>query len=309
MSITPDLFGIEHVGIHFPHKHLLSVLIEEAQQTGCLKLLLNTTVTELMTEQDQVIGLKAKCKDEEVEVRSKIVVGADGRYSTVRKLAGIPAQIIKHGYDVLWAKIPVPPDWEPTMRMVLVNNTQMTLFACTGGFVQIGWQIEEGSFPSLRKQHFQPFIDTLIKAAPILKPFVDEHIRGWDDFKCLPVQSCRCETWVKNGLILMGDAAHTMSPAGGIGVNAAMKDADVLAPIIRDALLAQDFSRDRLIAFEQMRKDEIKRLQEGQIRQEKSIRKLLDHHILMRLFYWNMRVLDKMPWKGKIFAKMYAADK
>lgn len=309
MSITPDLFGIEHVGIHFPHKHLLSVLIEEAQQSGSFELLMNTSVMDLMMEQDQVIGLKAKRKDQEVEVHSKIVVGADGRHSSVRKLADIPTKIVKHGYDVLWAKIPTPPDWEPTMRIVLVNNTQITLFACTGGFVQIGWQIDEGSFPSLRKQNLQPFIDTIIKAAPELKPFVDLNIRDWNDFIYLPVQSCKCETWVKNGLIIMGDAAHTMSPAGGIGVNAAMKDADVLAPIIRDALQAHDFSRAKLITFEQMRRDEINKLQEGQVRQEKTMRKLNNSTILKHLFYWNMRILDKMPWKGKIFAKMYAANK
>jgi 2-polyprenyl-6-methoxyphenol hydroxylase-like FAD-dependent oxidoreductase len=309
LSITPNLFGIEHVGIHFPHKHLLSVLIQEAQQTGCFELLMNTSVSELMMEQDQVVGLKVKCKDGEAEIRSKIVVGADGRYSSIRKLAGIPTKIMKHGYDILWAKIPTPPDWEPTMRIVLVNNTQITLFACTGGFVQIGWQIEEGSFPSLRKQHFQPFIDTLIKAAPELKPFVDLHIRDWNDFICLPVQSCKCETWVKDGLIIIGDAAHTMSPAGGIGVNAAMKDSEVLAPIIWEAIQSQDFSRAKLMAFEQMRRDELNRLQEGQVRQEQSMRKLNDSKILKHLFYWNMRVLDKMPWKGKIFAKMYAANK
>jgi len=309
MSITPELFGIEQVGIHFPHQHLLSALIEEARQTGCFELLMNTTVKELMMEQDRVTGLKAKSKDGEVEVRSKIVVGADGRHSSVRKLAGIPTKIKKHGYDVLWAKIPAPPDWEPTMRMVLVDHTQITLFACTGGFLQIGWQIAEGSFPSLKKQDFRPFIDTLIKAAPELKPYVERHIRDWNDFMCLPVQSCTCETWVKNGLIIMGDAAHTMSPAGGIGVNAAMKDADVLAPIIWDAIQDQDFSRDKLIAFEQMRRDEIDKLQEGQVRQEKAMQRLNGSKLLKHLFYWNMRVLDKMPWKGKIFAKMYAANR
>ncbi|GAB2717565.1 FAD-dependent monooxygenase [Paenibacillus thermoaerophilus] len=309
MSVTPDLFGIEHVGIHFPHKHLLRVLIEEAQQTGCFQLLMKTTVTELIVEQDQVVGLKAKSKDGEVEVRSKIVVGADGRHSIVRKLANIPTQIAKHGYDVLWAKIPAPSDWEPTMRIVLANRTQITLFACTGGFIQIGWQIPEGSFPALRKQHFQPFIDTLLKAAPELKPFVDRHIRDWNDFICLPVQSCKCETWVKNGLVIMGDAAHTMSPAGGIGVNAAMKDSEVLAPILWDALQSQDYSRAKLMAFEQMRRDEINKLQEGQVRQEKAMEKLNKSIMLKRLFYWNMRVLDKMPWKGKIFAKMYTANK
>ena len=100
-----------------------------------------------------------------------------------------------------------------------------------------------------------------------------------------------------------------MSPAGGIGVNAAMKDSDVLAPIICDALQAQDFSRAKLMAFEQMRRDEIDKLQEGQVRQEKAMEKLNKSIMLKRLFYWNMRVLDKMPWKGKIFAKMYAANK
>jgi 2-polyprenyl-6-methoxyphenol hydroxylase-like FAD-dependent oxidoreductase len=105
--------------------------------------------------------------------------------------------------------------------------------------VQIGWQIAEGSFPALRKQDFRPFIATLIKAAPELQPYVDQHIRDWNDFVCLAVQSCECDTWVKDGLILMGDAAHTMSPSGGIGVNAAMADAESLAPVILEALQAE----------------------------------------------------------------------
>jgi 2-polyprenyl-6-methoxyphenol hydroxylase-like FAD-dependent oxidoreductase len=309
MSITPDLFGIDHVGIHFPHKHLLSVLMEEAEQTGNFELMIRTSVSELIMEGEQVIGLLAKRDGERTEIRSKVVVGADGRYSTVRKLAQIPTQTMKHGYDVLWAKIPTPASWEPTMRMVLVNNTQITLFASTGGYVQIGWQIGEGSFPELRKTSFQPFIDILLNAAPELAPFVEKHIRSWNDFICLSVQSCKCEIWVKDGLVIMGDAAHTMSPAGGIGVNAAMKDADVLAPILAEAIAQNTFTADRLKAFELSRRDEIAKLQEGQVRQEKAMRKLNSSTMLKHLFYWNMKVVDKLPWKGTIFLKMYAAQK
>lgn len=309
MSITPELFGIEHVGIHFPHKHLLAVLIDEAKQTGYFELLLKTTVSELIYDREQIVGLKAKSNGEEIVIQSKLVVGADGRYSTVRKLAQIPTEIKRHGYDILWAKIPVPKDWEPTMRMVLVNNTQISLFASTGGYVQIGWQIEEDSFPRLRKQNFQPFIDILLKAAPELKDAVESNIRGWNDFICLTVQSCVCETWVKNGLVIMGDAAHTMSPSGGIGVNAAMTDAEVLAPVIKEALHANDLTEGYLKRFEQLRREEIAKLQAGQVKQEKGMQKLYRSSLLMNLFYWNMKLLDKLPWKGKIFAKMYAAQK
>ncbi|MEB3104092.1 FAD-dependent monooxygenase [Ferviditalea candida] len=309
MSITPDLFGIEHVGIHFPHRHMLSVLVEEADSTGSFELLMKTTVTGLLSENGQITGVKARRAGEELEIGARIVVGADGRFSAVRSYAHIPVEIRKHGYDVLWAKIPTPANWEPTMRMVLVNNTQISLFASTGGYVQIGWQIAEGSFPELSKTSFAPFIEMLIKSAPELEPYVSEHIRNWSDFVCLPVQSCVCETWVKNGLVLIGDAAHTMSPAGGIGVNAAMKDADVLVGVLTGAIRRGDCSEANLKAFEDARREEIGRMQEGQIRQEKSLQKLNSSKVLMHLFYWNMRVLDKMPWKGKLFAKMYTAQK
>ena len=86
---------------------------------------------------------------------------ADGRFSTVRKLAKIPYEKIKHGYDLLWARIPAPQTWEPTVRMALVNHDQLALFTQEGGFVQIGWNIPEGSFPELKKQSFTPFVNQI----------------------------------------------------------------------------------------------------------------------------------------------------
>jgi 2-polyprenyl-6-methoxyphenol hydroxylase-like FAD-dependent oxidoreductase len=271
-AVTPGP-GNEHVGIHVPQNHLLSVLIKEAGQYDHYQLMMNTTVMDLIQdEQGNYVGVKAKRNGEEITIHSSVIVGADGRYSTIRKLANIPVSIMKHGYDLLWAKIPSPAGWEPTIRLTMVNDNQLALFTQAGGFIQIGWNIEEGSYPVLRKQSFEPFIKQLLDAFPELNEIVRGHIQSWKDFVLLQVQSCRCETWVKDGLVIMGDAAHTMSPTGALGINCAMKDADVLAEILKEVLLQKDTSAKQLKHFENARREEIEKQQEQQMKQESSFR-------------------------------------
>jgi 2-polyprenyl-6-methoxyphenol hydroxylase-like FAD-dependent oxidoreductase len=259
----------DHVGIHVPQAHLLSAIIEESAENNNFRILFNTSVKELIQdEQGFYTGVKALQDGEEILISSKVTIGADGRYSTVRKLAKIPTVEMTHGYDVLWAKIPAPAGWEPTTRMVLVNGLQLALFTQTGGYIQIGWNIQEGSFPRLRKGSIQPFLEPLIESFPELSQIVDEHLRSWNDFVCLKVQSSRCETWVENGLILIGDAAHTMTPTGAIGINCGMKDAHILAPILTKAIQEKNMSAEHLKIFEMNRKNEIKTQQIMQLKQE-----------------------------------------
>ncbi|MEH7502171.1 FAD-dependent monooxygenase [Neobacillus drentensis] len=269
-TITPSI-DEDHVGIHVPQANLLSAMNQESGQYENYRLFFNTTVTELMQDDRGVYtGVKAIRDGQEIMITSSVVVGADGRYSTVRKLANIPTVEMTHGYDVLWAKIPAPAGWEPTTRMVLVNGHQLALFTQTGGFIQIGWNIEEGAFPSLRKQSLQPFLEPLIESFPELKELVLQHLQTWNNFVCLKVQSSRSDTWVKDGLIIIGDAAHTMTPTGAIGINCGMKDAHVLAPILTKALLEKNITAHRLKIFEKNRKTEIKEQQEMQMKQEAS---------------------------------------
>jgi 2-polyprenyl-6-methoxyphenol hydroxylase-like FAD-dependent oxidoreductase len=257
--------GMSHVGIHFPHSHLLNVLIEESLKYKHYQLMMDTKLTELMQdEHGSYIGVKANKRGKDITISSSVVVGADGRYSTVRKLADIPTKIIRHGYDVLWAKIPSPARWEPTIRMALVNNHQLALFTQAGGFVQIGWNIPQDSFSTLVKQPFEPFIKRLLDAFPELTESVRQHIRSWKDFVYLKVQSSRSETWVKDGLMIIGDAAHTMSPTGAIGVSLAMQDADAAAQVIQAVLAQGDSSAKFLHAFEQVRRKEVEKQQELQ---------------------------------------------
>ncbi|MEH6995144.1 FAD-dependent monooxygenase, partial [Neobacillus drentensis] len=262
----------DHVGIHVPQAHLLTAIIEESEENNHFQLLFNTTVKELIQdEQGYYTGVKATQNGEEIHISSKVTIGADGRYSAVRKLAKIPTIEMTHGYDVLWAKIPAPEGWEPTTRMVLVNGHQLALFSQTGGLIQIGWNIAEGSFPTLRKSSLQPFVEPLIESFPELEHSVKEHLQSWNNFVCLKVQSSRCETWVEDGLILIGDAAHTMTPTGAIGINCGMKDAHILAPILTKALFENKIQSEHLKIFEMNRRNEIKTQQIMQVKQETTL--------------------------------------
>jgi len=265
-KILPDPH-VGHLGIHVPQAHLLKVIIDEARTFPNFTLMTNTRVTDLLlNENGRIYGVKAMCEGKELTIESRLTVGADGRYSTVRKKVGIEVTNRKHGYDLLWARIPAPTGWEPSIKMALIDGFQLSLFTQAKGFVQIGWNIEEGSFPELRKQPFTKFIDKLIKAFPNLEQSVLENIKSWNDFVLLDVHSNFSENWGGNGVAFLGDAVHTMTPTGAFGLNSAMKDADCLAHIITP----NEINKLELLQCETERKKEIEKLQAIQIEKEQN---------------------------------------
>lgn len=265
-TILPDP-NIGHLGIHVPQSHLLAVIINEAKKYSQFSLMTGTTVIDLLKdEEDCIKGVKATKEGKEIFIESNLVIGADGRHSIVRKRAGIDVTVQKHGYDLLWAKIPAPQNWQPTIKMALIDGMQLSLFTQTKGYIQIGWNILEGSFPTLRKQPFTPFIDKLTKAFPQLETTVRNHIKSWRDFVLLDVHSNYSESWGKDGLALIGDAVHTMTPTGAFGLNSAMKDADILAEI----LTQQTISTVDLMNCATERKKAVEKLQAIQIEKEQT---------------------------------------
>ena len=265
-TILPEP-DVGHLGIHVPQTHLLQVLIDAAAVYSTFHLMLNTKVEELLQDENGIYtGVKASNNEDEIIIESELIIGADGRYSTVRKKADLDVTIRKHGYDLLWARIPAPENWEPSIKMALIDDKQISLFTQVNGFVQIGWNIEEGSFATLRKQPFTPFIEQLILAFPILEQTVRENIKSWKDFVLLDVYSSTSENWGKKGLALIGDAVHTMTPTGAFGLNSALKDADYFSDLIDKKTITQLNTAD----CASVRKKEVAKIQAIQIEKEQS---------------------------------------
>ena len=129
-TITPNP-AVGHLGIHVPQGHLLQAIMEAAQAYDTFEYRLNSRVTELLQDASgRYNGVRAICNGEEFIVNCRLVVGADGRYSTVRKKANIDTTIRKHGYDLLWARIPAPTGWSPSIKMALVRwHANFTIYA------------------------------------------------------------------------------------------------------------------------------------------------------------------------------------
>ena len=207
-TILPD-DAVGHLGIHVPQANLLKGILQETQNFPHFSCFLNTKVTQLIVDSlGRYTGVIASRDGKTIEISSQLIIGADGRYSTIRKKAHIEIQKHKHGFDLLWAKIPAPRGWEPSIKMALIGDKQLSLFTQVGGFIQIGWNIEQGSFPQLRKKAFTPFIQQLSDQFSELSDTVNEHIRSWQDFVVLDVFSSHCDCWGTKGLVLLGDAVH-----------------------------------------------------------------------------------------------------
>lgn len=225
--------AVGHLGIHVPQSHLLDVLLEHAMKLPNMTYSDQTKLVSLLqNEHGAYTGVEIERNGVREKVATKLIVGADGRFSTVRKLAQLKAPRVKHGYDVLWARIPAPADWIPSIKMALVDDQQLSIFTQTNGFIQIGWNIPEGSYASLRKQSFEPFIEQLVEAFPELTDTVRTHIRSWSDFVLLDVFSALADDWGHDGVILIGDAAHTMTPTGAFGLNCSLRDAEIVAQLL-----------------------------------------------------------------------------
>lgn len=265
-TISPDP-SVGHLGIHVPQAHLLEAIMEAAKTYDNFSYMLSTSVKDLV---QNAVGsyttVVAVQNGQPVQITAQIIVGADGRHSTVRKKAALNNEVHSHGYDVLWARIPAPQDWTPSIKMTLIDSMQISIFTQAHGFIQIGWNIEKGSYPALRKQPFTPFIAKLVEAFPQLEQTVHNTILSWQDFVLLDVFSSTSEQWSKAGVVLIGDAVHTMTPTGAFGLNAALEDADVLAQLLdKNTIQHADFA-----ICATTRKKEMAKLQAMQREKEQS---------------------------------------
>ena len=219
-----------------PQWHFLDFLAEHAQRYPNFKLRMQTEVVDLIEESGQVTGVYAKSPKGELIVRSDLVVGTDGRHSVVREKAGL--KVIDKGapMDILWMRISRAIT-DPAQSLGRIDLGRMLAMIYRGEYWQCAFVIPKGSAEQVKARGIEKFREELARLVPYFKDRVNE-LKSWDDVSLLTVKVDRLEKWYKPGLICIGDAAHAMSPIGGVGINLAVQDAVAAANILAAPLAA-----------------------------------------------------------------------
>jgi 2-polyprenyl-6-methoxyphenol hydroxylase-like FAD-dependent oxidoreductase len=165
-----------------------------------------------------------------LQIRAELVVGTDGRHSTMRSAAGLAVTDLGAPIDVLWLRLSRRSD-DPPQTLGRVDAGSVLVLLNRNTYWQCAFVIRKGGFDALRALGLPPFRTKLAKLAPWLRDRVDE-LRDWADVKLLTVTVDRLERWHRPGLLCIGDAAHAMSPIGGVGINLAIQDAVAAANIL-----------------------------------------------------------------------------
>jgi 2-polyprenyl-6-methoxyphenol hydroxylase-like FAD-dependent oxidoreductase len=250
----------QHIAM-VPQWDLLELLATAAEREPSFTLLRNAEVIGLITEGDRVVGVRYRDRTEgpdgngvlgdQHEIRAELTVGCDGRGSVVRAAAGIPTRSFGAPIDVWWFRLP-RLDGDPIGVVGRLSTGHMAVMLDRGDYWQCAYVIGKGSDAELRAAGIESLRTEFAGLVPWTAGRLDT-VRGWDDVKLLDVKLDRVRRWSRDGLLLIGDAAHAMSPVGGVGINLAVADAVAAARLLADPLRAGRVSPAQLARVQRRR--------------------------------------------------------
>src|SRR5688572_27843930 len=230
-----------------PQWDFLNFLAERAARFRTFTLRMGAEVTGLIEDSGRVGGVRGRGKDGPFELRADLVVAADGRHSLVRDEARLPVQSLGAPMDVLWFRLPRRPG-DPEQTMGRFDAGRIFILINRGDYWQSGYVIAKGTFEQIRAAGLHAFREGLTKVAPFARDRVSGI--GWDDVKLLTVRVDRLRRWHRPGMLCIGDAAHAMSPVGGVGINLAIADAVAAANILAAPLREGRVTHEHLQAVQ-----------------------------------------------------------
>lgn len=285
-----------------PQWDFLNFLAEEAARYSTFQLRRQADVTGLLEEAGSVVGVRARTPDGPFEVRASLVVGADGRHSTVRAKAGLSIEEFGAPMDVLWFRLSRRPS-DPGDPIGRFDAGRIFIMLNRGDYWQCGFVIPKGSRDRLQREGIPAFRDAVAQLAPFLGDRVDE-LLDWEPIKLLTVQVDRLRRWYRPGLLCIGDAAHAMSPIGGVGINLAIQDAVATANLLAAPLRAGQPTVEDLQRVQQRR--------EWPARMTQRVQLLIQDRVIKRVLAdggrfsppFAIRLLAVLPFLRRIPARM-----
>jgi len=245
--------------IWMPQPVFLDALVKKASSLAGFTCWMGAKVTGLVEEGGAVVGVRGTRHGKEpFEIRANVVVGADGRHSVVRKLGGFVTEYEHHDFDVIWFVVEPPPGWSKTIYFSLGMTPQL-LLPKYPDHIQVGLILPKDEWHEWRGQGVAAVADRLRRLDPLYSKFADQ-MHDFTPFFPLAAVISFVREWARDGLLLIGDAAHTMSPAGAIGVNVALSTAAVAAQVIFPNLGHGPIPRSELAKVQRVRETDVRQL-------------------------------------------------
>jgi 2-polyprenyl-6-methoxyphenol hydroxylase-like FAD-dependent oxidoreductase len=235
-----------------PQWDFLNFLVEKGKAFDGFRVLMNTEATDVIRESGRIAGVRANAPNGPIEIRADVVVACDGRHSTLRAATSVTPRDLGAPMDVLWMRIS-RHESDPYAALGYVGAGAFLVLINRDDYWQCGFVIAKGTADQLRARGIEAFRAQMVSIAPFLADRVNQ-IASWDDVKLLTVAVQRLDCWYLSGMLFIGDAAHAMSPIGGVGINLAIQDAVATANVLSRALQQPGpVSNEALIAVQRRR--------------------------------------------------------
>ncbi|MBV9508803.1 MAG: FAD-dependent oxidoreductase [Caulobacteraceae bacterium] len=242
-----------------PQWDFLDFLRQEGRSFPALDVRMQTEARDLIMRDGRVAGVLADGPQGPLEIEAQLVVAADGRHSALRERAGLRASDLGAPIDVLWMRLPRRPD-DPEMPLGRMDPGRFLVMINRGDYFQCAFVTPKGGYDAIRAAGLPAFREQIAATVPAMRDRV-EGLKDWDDVKLLTVTVDRLEQWWRPGLLCIGDAAHAMSPVGGVGVNLAVQDAVAAGNALAGPLLAHRVEDADLAQVQKRRETPVRRMQ------------------------------------------------
>jgi 2-polyprenyl-6-methoxyphenol hydroxylase-like FAD-dependent oxidoreductase len=271
-----------------PQWDFLDFIADRAKLYPNFQLMMKTEVVDLIEGGGRITGVRANTPDGPLEVEADLIVAADGRHSIVRRKAGLQVDEFGAPMDVLWFRVSRrPADGEQTLGRI--TSGKMMVMLNRDDYWQCAYLIRKGDFEQIKARGLETFFSDIVSVAPFLRDRASE-LKTWDNIKLLTVRVDRLRQWYREGLLCIGDAAHAMSPIGGVGINLAIQDAVAAANILAPMLSLNSIPSSSDLRLVQKRRELPTRLTQG-------MQVFIQDRLIRRILGSNQQIAVPLPLK------------